>query len=258
MGKKIVFLSLMLFSVSSYSIAQEVDIPYEFKEGQPARASEINANFRAIRDSINTLGQNVRALANDIESTKSMSVKNERLTRIESLITKLQNDIIGLQEKIKSLDHNRRDRVNDIYGVQELPDLTASVTKIVVSPTHDVSVFVKYESKVKNDFYVGLSGCSTDWRRKTYLLDDIGNIYTIKTASGIGYVGCRFINDPVFLRAGTTATFTLIFERPRAVEEFGKTFSLSIAQHSGTLNADGKWKKIHDFNVSIRDLSPNE
>lgn len=109
-----------------------------------------------------------------------------------------------------------------------------------------------------NDYYIGLSGCSTNWRKNTFLLDDVGNVYTIRTASGIGYVGCNFINTPVFLQARKTATFSIIFQRPRSVDKFGKTYHLSIAQHSGDLDADGKWRKRRDFNVSIRDINPNK
>lgn len=142
------------------------------------------------------------------------------------------------------------------YGTQELPGFIASVTNIEVSQNHDVTIFVEYENKLESDYYIGLSGCSTSWRKKTFLVDNVGNIYTIKTASGIGYVGCNWIRDPVFLRAGAAATFSIIFKRPRSVEKFGDMYSLSIAQHSGTITADGKWKKRHDSNVTIRDIRP--
>jgi len=259
MRKTIILLFVWISSISTYSVAQEPKIPYEFKDGQPASASEINANFRALRDSVNFISKKIQTYSKEVitENKKRALQQEERLNEIETLITRLQSEIKELRQKNTSIPAPR-DPVNDIYGTQELGHLTAKVTKLVVNPKHDVTVFIKYKSKEKKDFYIGLSGCATNWRRKSYLVDDVGNIYTIKTASGIGYVGCGFINDPVLLKASGTATFTLVFERPRSVDTFGKAYSLSLAQHSGTLNADGEWKKVQDFNVSIGDISPNE
>lgn len=259
MRKKLTVLSVLLTTIPAYSIAQETKIPYEFTDGQPARASEINANFRSLHDAVNSLGKQVQDYRNEsITTIKNTALtQEERLNELRSLITTLQNDLIKLKQNTTSISGSR-DPVNDKYGVQELGHLTASVTKLVVSPKHDVAVFIKYKSKEKTDYYIGLSGCSTDWRKKSYLVDDVGNIYTIKTASGIGYVGCGWINDPVLLKAGGIATFTIIFERPRSVDKFGSAYSLSIAQHLGTLNADGKWKNAQDFNISIGDVRPNK
>lgn len=247
---KIIFFVLFLLSFT-YSPAQSAEVPYEFNDGQPASASEVNANFRALRDAINRIGDEL------INENKKTSQETIRLNRLESIISDLQKDVNELKQKNINI-RTPRDPVNNIYGVQELDHLTASITKLIVSPNHNVTVFIKYENKENKDYYIGLSGCASNWQRKTFLSDEMGNIYTIKTASGIGYIGCSSINDPVFLRSGSNATFSIIFERPRSVDAFGSTYSLSIAQHSGILNADGKWKKIRDFNVSIGDMQPSK
>lgn len=133
---------------------------------------------------------------------------------------------------------------------------SASVKRLVVQSNGNVIVFMEYRGKRPEDLRVGLSGCSTDWRYKTYLVDDVGNMFPVQSASGIGYVGCDFINDPVSLTSETPATFSIIFERPRQLERQGARYSLSSAQRVGRIGVDGRWRSVSEVNVGIMDIQP--
>jgi hypothetical protein len=90
----------------------------------------------------------------------------------------------------------------------------------------------------------------------TFLVDDVGNTFHTRLASGIGYVGCGFVNYPVSLEPGGTATFSIVFGRPNSFEKRGSTYSLSSAQHVGKIGADGQWRDLTELNVSLMDIEP--
>lgn len=139
---------------------------------------------------------------------------------------------------------------------QETSWFKASVRRLIVQANGDVVAFMEYSSKRSEDYHVGLSGCASDWRQKTYLVDDVGNTFHTRSASGIGYVDCDFINDPVLLTPGGNATFSIVFARSNAFEKRGTTYSLSSAQHVGRIGADGRWRNVTDLNISLMDISP--
>nr|VFK55177.1 MAG: hypothetical protein BECKTUN1418D_GA0071000_102812 [Candidatus Kentron sp. TUN] len=251
MKKSVITLLMLVFFVTG-SIAQEVRIPHEFKDGQPASASQINENFRVLGDSINSLGAEI-AVHRDETSSKDRKTK-ARLEKIERLIRALQNDVTTIQKK-KVGASIPRDPVNDVYGQQETEHLTAMVTKLLVNSRHDVTVFMKYKSKSTRDFYLAFSG--NDYRNKSYLVDDRGNIYRIDQLSGIDSMADGDITGTrLLLKAGSTASFSFIFGRPRNIDVFGEKYTLSLVKQLGTFNADGRWRRMHEFNISIGDIHP--
>lgn len=240
------------------NVSKEISTLSSSIRNQENTIGKINKELQSIRDSIGNKYNEKKLEKGFLESQSNMESK---LKQLESTVNYLNEKLSKTQNSINNISTSApttRDPVNELYGIQELSFLEASITKLVINHNHDVVAFFKYKNKSKSDYLIGLSGCATNWRKLTYVVDDAGNIYTIKTASGIGYVGCHRINDPVFLKAGENATFTIVFGRPRSVEKFGTTFSLSSAQHRGRINADGKWKDINSFNISIGNIRPDQ
>lgn len=235
-------------------------------QDEAASGSEIDANLRSLSSSVDRLEDKLEKHHRELRTSDLMLKSDlvEKLNQLSSDISSLKSIVSLLRNEVadilasKSNAFNARSSAHDVYGVQELDHLTASVTKVVVSPKHDVTVFLRYESKESQDYLIALSGCINDWYKKSYLIDDAGNIYEIKNASGIGNVGCGRVNDPLLLKQGGAATYTIIFERPRSVDTFGDSYSISMAHRLGTLNADGEWRNERNFNVNISNLRPNK
>ncbi len=86
-----VFILLLVFSVPL--IAGEVNLPYTFQPNTKAKASEVNANFNAVRDAVNDNNSRIGTLENTASdhSTRIQSLENtagDHSTRIQNLESK--------------------------------------------------------------------------------------------------------------------------------------------------------------------------
>jgi cell division protein FtsB len=99
--KKIVFLILCtLFFLSVGVATAEVKIPYEFKSGEVARASDVNANFNALKKAIEQLQKRTAELEtknSDLEQENR--ILKESIAELKQNITELKN---ALETKISS------------------------------------------------------------------------------------------------------------------------------------------------------------
>jgi hypothetical protein len=208
--------------------------------------------------------------ASEMEPPKEIAQLRRDLDNSRALLAESQRQVENLNRKLSTLQETAVTTKAELspnaspslrptsYPSQDTKWFTASITKLIARAGGDVVVFVEYLSKSAEDYHVGLSGCATDWQTKTYVVDDLGNVFVTRTASGIGYVGCGWINDPVLLPAGGRATFSLVFAKPRNVDRLGTKYSFSSAQHLGRIGADGQWRNLADVNVSLHDLNPSQ
>ncbi len=84
-----VFILLLVFSVPL--IAGEVNLPHTFQPNTKAKASEVNANFNAVRDAVNDNNSRIQSLENLVQQLQQ---QNQQL---QQLVTQLQNRIQALE-----------------------------------------------------------------------------------------------------------------------------------------------------------------
>ncbi|MBA1330858.1 transcriptional regulator, partial [Candidatus Endoriftia persephone str. Guaymas] len=80
--------------LATSAIASEVTIPNTFSAGSPAVASEVNANFSAVKTAVddnNRRADELEALANKLDSdmTAALTEANNRLSALESQLAQM-------------------------------------------------------------------------------------------------------------------------------------------------------------------------
>jgi hypothetical protein len=83
--RRIIYTGLFIFS---FSIAgAQTDVPHTFQAGQPARASEVNANFDALSFTINGSSADIQQLQTENATMRAtIDVLNEQLAEVNKFI----------------------------------------------------------------------------------------------------------------------------------------------------------------------------
>ncbi|WP_018231756.1 hypothetical protein [Thioalkalivibrio thiocyanodenitrificans] len=72
MGKWLQYLpGALLLTLGTVPLLAQVNIPYTFQAGDTARASEVNANFNVLRDTIESLQAEVAALQSELSAVRA-------------------------------------------------------------------------------------------------------------------------------------------------------------------------------------------
>jgi chromosome segregation ATPase len=98
MKKIFLFILCTLLVLSTVEITAEVKIPHEFKSGEVAKASEVNANFAALKEAIEQLEQMLQQKIAELEA------KDRSIQSLEKENQTLKESITELKTRIETLE----------------------------------------------------------------------------------------------------------------------------------------------------------
>lgn len=100
--KKILTISLLLASISF--IHSQVSVPNSFNSGETISATEMNANFQALVDAVNTMQTTVTTSEDTIATlTSDLDAAEETISTLESENLTLSNNLTTLENQVESI-----------------------------------------------------------------------------------------------------------------------------------------------------------
>ena len=100
------------FMLTISVFAGEVNLPHTFQPNTKAKASEVNANFNAVRDAVNDNNSRIQNLENLVQQLQQQNQQlqqqvqqlQQQVTQFQNTITQLQNTIAQLQTDVGNID----------------------------------------------------------------------------------------------------------------------------------------------------------
>jgi hypothetical protein len=140
-----IFISAIVLLLSS-SVFGQTQVPNTFQSGQPARASEVNENFNAVVQGIQSLESSVQV------GFEGLSEDNARLDGLEYMLVNLEGAVRALGQEYAVCSVRNTSACHGLLGQKDLALLTSILfwdIYIVTDPATINSVFaLPYEKNI--------------------------------------------------------------------------------------------------------------
>ena len=103
--KNYMFILFLALANIDFAIAGELNVPYTFVSGTPAKASEVNGNFSAAKTAIDDNSGQINANAVDITiNANNIITHDSRMDALESSLAVTEALVLSLQTQINNLE----------------------------------------------------------------------------------------------------------------------------------------------------------